>query len=185
VVQLFSIPTGVVLLAALIAAVTDLLRFKVHNILTLPLLVSGLVYHALGGGQAGFTQSLLGALLGFTVLFAFHRLGGIGGGDVKLLAGIGAWLGVVVTFYVFLVSALLAGVYALVLIIAFGKARETWINLQIIWYRIVAVGRHLGAEDCVEVAVRQPDRSRVIPFAAVMALGLITVLVWLGLGGVP
>jgi len=181
--QLPSIPTAVVLLAAVIAGVTDLLRFKVHNRLTIPLLVSGLVYSGVVGGSAGFAQSLLGALLGFAVLFVFHLMGGIGGGDVKLLAGLGAWLGVVVTFYVFLATALLAGLYAVVLILTFGKVHETWINLQIVWHRLVALGRYLGAEDRVEVAVLRPDRSRVIPFAAVMALGLITVLLWLRLGG--
>lgn len=185
-VQLLSIPTGVVLLAAVIAGATDLLRFKVHNLLTLPLLASGLLYYALLDGPEGFVRSLLGALLGFAVLFVFHLLGGIGAGDVKLLAGFGAWLGVAVTFYVFLASALLAGVYALILIVTFGKVRETWINLQIVWHRVVAAGRHLGAEDHVEQALkRPPDRSRLIPFAAVMALGLVAVLVWLGLGGVP
>src|SRR4051812_45954857 len=87
----FQIPAtafSVVLCAALIAAVTDVWKFKVHNALTLPLLLSGLVYHAVVGGMDGFSDSLLGALFGFGVLIVFYAMGGMGAGDVKFMAGI-------------------------------------------------------------------------------------------------
>ena len=40
-------------------------------------------------------------------------------------------------------------------IIACGRVRETWINFQILWYRLAAVGKHLGAEEHVEEEVRR------------------------------
>lgn len=181
--QVLPIPVAVVLLAALAAAVTDLLRFKVHNILTVPLLVAGLVYHATVNGSAGFTNSLLGALLGFSVLIGFYLMGGMGGGDVKLLAAIGAWLGLEYTFYVFIASSLAAGIYALALVIKNHKAAETWLNLRIIWHRLAAIGRHLGAEDRVEAEVNREDRrGRIIPFAAMVALGVIVTFTWVWIG---
>src|SRR5262249_52878067 len=144
-----------------------------------PLLVSGLVYHGMMGGSVGFVQSLLGACLGFAVLFVFHLMGGVGGGDVKLLAAVGAWLGSQLTFFVFLASALAAGVYALGLILTYGRVRDTWVNLQIIWHRVSAIGRYLGADDRLEAEVSRPDRrQRVIPFAAMVALGLVALLVF-------
>jgi len=176
-------------MASLIAALTDLRKFKVHNVLTLPLLLSGLLYHSIVGGlsdagwTAGFLNSLLGVLCGSGILLLFYLMGGMGAGDVKLMAGIGAWLGVQFTFYVFLASSLAAGFYAVVLVVGCGRVRETWVNLKIIWYRVAAIGRHLGAEDRIEAEVNRADRRRrIIPFAAMVAVGIIIVAVWFWLG---
>jgi prepilin peptidase CpaA len=109
----------------------------------------------------------------------FYLLGGMGAGDVKFMAAVGAWLGVALTFYVFLASAIAAGLYALVLIAAFGSARETLLNLQIIGQRVRMFVRHLGAEERIETEVRRVDRHRrIIPFAAMMAVGMVGVLVY-------
>jgi prepilin peptidase CpaA len=145
--QPLNLPALVVLVAALAAAVTDLRAFKIHNLLTLPLLVSGLVYHAAVGGKPGLLDSFLGMLFGFGILFLFYLLGGMGGGDVKLMAGVGAWLGAPLTFVVFVASSLAAGVYALAVVLFTRSGRETWLNLKIVWFRVAAVGRHLGADD--------------------------------------
>jgi prepilin peptidase CpaA len=170
----------------MVAAVTDLWKFKVHNLLTLPLLGTGLVYHGLTGGLDGLAESALGALFGFAILVVFYLLGGMGAGDVKLMAGVGAWLGMPLTFSVFLVSGLAAGIYAVVLILTCGKVRETWVNLQIVWHRLSAIGRHLAADDCVESEVHQAGRRyRVIPFAAMMVLGLVVLLAFAQLAGTP
>ena len=86
------IPCAVVVAAAAVAGVTDIWKFRVYNALTLPLLVAGLVYHGFAEGTPGLVLSVIGMLLGFGVLILFFLLGGYGGGDVKLLAAIGAWL---------------------------------------------------------------------------------------------
>jgi prepilin peptidase CpaA len=173
----------VALVAVLIAAVTDLWKFKVYNLLTVPLLVAGLTCHGIVGGWTGFLNSLLGAGFGFGILFVFYLMGGMGAGDVKLIAGVGAWLGMPLTLYVFITSSLAAGCYALVLIVVYGTAREAMINLQIIWLRLALAGRHFGAEDAVETEVhRAGRRRRIIPFAAMMALGLLALAAWSWLG---
>jgi prepilin peptidase CpaA len=178
------LPVAVILVAALIATATDLRAFKIHNALTLPLLLSGLVYHAAVERGAGLQGSVMGMLFGFALLFPFYLMGGMGGGDVKLMAGVGAWLGVPSTFCVFVVTAAVAGVYALVLILVTGSGRETWTNLKIIWLRVAAVGRHLGGEDRVEAEARRPDRRRrLVPFAAMMTLGIVGALLWAWVAG--
>jgi prepilin peptidase CpaA len=184
------IPILIVLLSSLVAAATDVWKFKVHNLLTLPLLLSGILYHVLvsGSSEAGWTvglfNSLLGILCGAGILFLCYLMGGMGAGDVKLMAAVGAWLGFPLTFYVFVASSLAAGLYAVVLIVACGRVRQTWVNLQIIWHRLAAVGRHLGAEDRIEAEVDRDDRRRrIIPFAAMVAVGIILVAVWCWLGG--
>jgi prepilin peptidase CpaA len=172
------------ILAIGVAAITDVWKFKVHNLLTLPLLVSGLAYHGIMGGWAGFAGSLLGCLCGFFILIAFYVLGGMGAGDVKLMAALGAWLGPLAIANLFIVGALATGIYALALIFIYGRPRETWNNLRIIFYRLAILGRYLGSEDQLETEVNAPDRRRrVVPFAAMMALGLLTLLAWHWLQG--
>jgi prepilin peptidase CpaA len=179
-----TIPTIVVLVAAVVATATDITRFRIHNALTLPLLVSGLIYHALMGGTADFMGSLLGACLGFGTLIAFYVMGGVGAGDVKFLAGIGAWLGIPLTFHVFIASSLAAGVYAVGLILTNQTGREIWIRFQILGHRLWAIGRHLGKDDCVETAVDAEDRRRrVIPFAAMVTVGLLALLLYTWIEG--
>jgi prepilin peptidase CpaA len=182
----FPFPVYVVLAATLVAAATDVWKFKVHNFLTLPLLVSGLLYHGSVGGLAGVGTSLLGILFGFGILFVFYLMGGIGAGDVKLLAAIGAWLGMPFTLFVFLASALAAGVYALGLMLLYDGGRNAWVNLQVLWYRVRILGRHFAAEDRVEFELRRPQhRRRCIPFAAMVALGFIGLLVALWVRRAP
>jgi prepilin signal peptidase PulO-like enzyme (type II secretory pathway) len=69
------------------------------DVLTVPLLITGFCYGTLVGGYAG--DSALGAAFGYLlpalsafVMFKFYR-NEIGGGDVKMLAAVGAWLGVI------------------------------------------------------------------------------------------
>ena len=88
-----SVPLLVVLAAVAVAVVTDLRSFKIYNALTLPLVVWGLAYHGINAGFAGLADSAAGMAVGFGVFFVVFLLGGMGGGDVKLMAGVGAWLG--------------------------------------------------------------------------------------------
>jgi prepilin peptidase CpaA len=172
------------LLAVGVAAITDVWKFKVHNLLTIPLLFSGLVYHGVTGGWEGFAGSLLGILCGFGILIGFYVLGGMGAGDVKLMAALGAWLGPLLTACLFVVSALATGIYAVALIVLYGRVGETWNNLRVAYYRLALLGRHLGSEDRLEEEVNASDRRhRVIPFAAMMALGLSSLLALFWLQG--
>ena len=184
-VQPIFVPLIVVGAAVLVAAVIDFWKFKVYNLLTFPLLLTGVCYHGIMEGSAGVTESLVSAFFGMGVLIVFYTMGGVGAGDVKLLAAVGAWLKLPETFWVFVASSLAAGVYAVVLILYTGRMRETWVNLRILWFRLLAVGRHLGAEDHVETELRREDRrTRVIPFAAMVAVGMLSLgVAWcMGMG---
>ena len=175
--QLVTVPVVVVFIAVLVMAVTDSWKFRVHNALTVPLLISGLIYQGVTAGTPGLANGLLGALFGFSALIVFWTMGGIGSGDVKLLAGVGAWLGLTLTFYVFIASSLAAGVYSIILLLTNRNLRETWVNLQIAWYRLKAVGRYLGSDGEVErAATRAERRQRLVPFAAMVAIGLVVAL---------
>jgi prepilin peptidase CpaA len=177
--QFHVIPASIVLAAAMIAAVMDVWKFKVYNALTMPLLLTGLVYHVIAGGMHGFLGSMAGILSGFAVLFVVYTMGGVGAGDVKLMAAVGAWLGMPLTLYVFVASALASGIYAVVLILLWGSLRETWINLQVVLFRMMALGHHLGADVHLEGEIKRADRRRrLVPFGAMVAVGFAAILAW-------
>ena len=112
-------------------------------------------------------------------MLVFYILGGMGAGDVKLMAGVGAWLGMPLTFHVFLAASLAAGVYALVLLVVQHGVGETLVHLQLSWLRLAAIGRRLGADSRVEDEVKRDDRHRrLIPFAAMILVGIIAALFW-------
>ena len=100
------------------AAVTDLRTQKIPNWLTVTGAVLGLLYHTLAGTQLGFVGSLLGLLVGFSLLLLPFVLGGGGGGDVKLLAGLGAWVGWKLVLVIFAFSACIGLVIAMCVMVA-------------------------------------------------------------------
>ena len=78
----------------------DLDTFLLPDLLTLSLLVIGLIASSLNYISISFASSLLGSMLGFglpwsvnKIYFMWRKHDGFGGGDFKLLAGLGAWLG--------------------------------------------------------------------------------------------
>jgi prepilin peptidase CpaA len=86
---------GVVLCAAAVAMATDIRSRRIPNVLTLPLLLTGLIEAIISrGGLHGLLDALAGCLiLGIPYVLLFLFAGG-GGGDAKLMGAIGAWLGV-------------------------------------------------------------------------------------------
>ncbi len=178
--QAVPFPIAVALAAAAIAAVTDVWKFKVYNLLTFPLLAAGLLYHGMTGGAAGLAASFLGAGAAFFVMIVLYVLGGMGAGDVKFLTALGAWLGLPLTLYVFLAGCIVGGVYSTVLIVWASSMKEVLLNMQILLLKLSSLGRHLSSEDRVgEEMARSDRRRRLVPFSAMMAVGLVATLVWL------
>lgn len=101
----------------LICLLTDLSRRKIYNIVIFPILVFGLVYNFATGGWLGLSQSLMGILVGLAMLIVPFALGGMGAGDVKLMAVIGAVKGPLFIFYTALGMGLAGGVIALAILI--------------------------------------------------------------------
>jgi len=97
------------------AAVEDKRSRRVPNWLSFSLILSGLALAALPWGHIPFEQSIAGCGAGFGMAMLLYLLRGIGAGDVKLLAGIGAWLGVWPVVAVFAVSAVIGMILALAL----------------------------------------------------------------------
>jgi prepilin peptidase CpaA len=75
------------------AVAEDLRRRSVANWLTVPALLAGLGLGAWNGGVRGLLMAVAGSAVGFLLFWICYRLGGLGGGDVKLMAAFGALLG--------------------------------------------------------------------------------------------
>jgi len=172
-----NVPMSIVAVVALIAAVVDVRLFKVHNRLTVPLAVSGLVFHSLQTGWGGFAFSLFGLVVGFASLIVFYAMGGIGAGDVKLMAGVGAWIGAWLTLDVLLIACIAAGVYSLILMISAGGVRHVMTNLSILVFRVRSMAVHFGAVERVEQVVTdvQHRHRRLVPFAAMVLTGIVAI----------
>src|SRR5262245_11919146 len=113
-------PIWVVSVTLVVAAVIDGYKLKVPNWLTFPMIVSGWVYSALYSpyaGWEGLMYSLIGTAVGLALLMPAYAIGGMGAGDVKLLAGIGAWVWGTVTLWAFAVSAIVGGVIAIGMVV--------------------------------------------------------------------
>jgi prepilin peptidase CpaA len=174
-------PEAVPLIAAsvvtVVAATTDLWKFKVYNALTLPTLIGGVFVSWWIGGLSGLGSSLLGAAIGFFVLAAFFALGGVGAGDVKLFAALGAWLGPWPTMQVFAASAMCAGGYALVLCTLSRGVGEAAVQVAVLGHRMISPGLWSKPEVRIDAEVRRDDRRRrLVPFAATTCLGFFAML---------
>jgi prepilin peptidase CpaA len=77
----------------MLACAWDLRTRRIPQALTLGGAAAGLAFHLLSGGWTAGGTSLAGWGLGLAVFLVPFALGGLGAGDVKLMAALGAWLG--------------------------------------------------------------------------------------------
>ena len=84
----------IALLVGIAAIIDDLSRRRISNWIPISAFAAGLVLHGVQNGWRGIGSALLGTVTGAGVFLIFYLLGGMGGGDIKLMAGFGAVLGV-------------------------------------------------------------------------------------------
>ncbi len=103
-------PTSIVVV---VATVMDLRSRRIPNWLVLPFLAAGVVVLTWRYGWHGLEQSLAGAALGLLTFGVLFWMGGMGAGDVKLFAAIGAWIGPGQLFLALVLTGLAGGVMVL------------------------------------------------------------------------
>ena len=96
-----------------VAIVTDLHSRRIPNWLVLPFLPLGVIVSCYLHGWQGLLHSLEGVALGAAIYGFLAVMGGMGMGDVKLVAAIGAWIGPSQLFFALFATALVGGVMAL------------------------------------------------------------------------
>lgn len=95
-----------------IACVFDICSREIPDGIPLVLITTAAIAVGFGWIPLSFAQLVLGVVVGFAITAVFGLAGGLGGGDVKLVAALGAWLGpvalLVVLFWTALMGMLLA-----------------------------------------------------------------------------
>jgi prepilin peptidase CpaA len=164
-----------------VASYTDERTMKVPKWLTLPALGLGLLLSALRGGLLaahampvwlfagpgpvlgvldGLLFALAGLVVGFVLFFGLWVLGFCGGGDVKLFAALGAWLGPALILYVLAVSLVLLS-FCLIAVVGLRLLRGKKLGL--------ATGGQRG---------RTPRSPVIVRFSVVAALATLVVVLW-------
>jgi prepilin peptidase CpaA len=114
---------------AVSACATDVASRRVPNLLTAPAIAAGLAAHALLPNGGGIASALIGLAVGLAVYFPFFALGGMGGGDVKLMAALGTWVGASAVVWTALYGAVAGGVMAVGVALAHGYLRQAFSNI--------------------------------------------------------
>jgi prepilin peptidase CpaA len=108
----------------------DVRTRRIPNYLTLGTAVAGLALNFMTHGLSGLVDGVLGMLLGFACLILPYLWGGMGAGDVKALAALGAWLGPNLTLFLFCYMGIAGGIIAVGYLawhgILWEKAKEGW-----------------------------------------------------------
>ena len=109
----------------LMISVIDFKYYVIPNRLNMVLLLIGYIYHFISG-DLSFIERLWGLTAGFGVLFLLSAIsrGGIGGGDIKLAAVMGFWLGSGGILYALFIGALAGSITGLALILMGIKKRK-------------------------------------------------------------
>lgn len=171
-------PVWVVSVVLVIAAIIDGKILKVPNWLTFPFILCGWLHGTLHGEWAGLGYSLLGTLVGAVLLLVLRAVGGMGAGDVKLLAGVGAWLGAATTWWAFLATAIVGGVMAAVMIATSGQWRKHWAQAHQILNEWVTIR---NPEKLAAIARERKPDMRLLPYGIPMAIGSILYFAFAGM----
>jgi|SRR5579863_5055779 len=172
--QLPAVMQVVLVLIVVTAGVYDLRYRRIPNWLVLVGLVLGFGLNTFLFELQGLKQSALGMGLALAIYFPLYALRAMGAGDAKLMAALGSIVGWKNWIALFVVTAILGGVAAVIVLLFAGRVRKTFWNLG--W--IINEVRHFRApyHSSEELDVRSAKGLR-MPHGAVIALGSIVFLV--------
>jgi len=171
-------PIWLLSIVLVVAAVIDGWKLKVPNWITLPLVLSGWVYSTAYFGWEGLGWSLLGTMVGLALLLPAYAIGGMGAGDVKLLAGVGAWVWATTTLYAFCVSAIIGGVIAVAMVVV----RRDWQYHSIKFWTIVAEIFEIRDPSALSaIAAERKSTMLLLPYGIPIAIGSIAYFLCAGM----
>ena len=166
-------PGAAVLLVGAAACVTDFRSRRIPNMLTFGSSAAAVLFFGVTGGWAGVLASLEGWAVGCLLFLPWFLLGGMGAGDVKLLAALGAWAGPGAAVWMALYAGLAGGVFGVAVAAWHGYLGEMFRNLWglLLFWRVMGVRPH------PELTLRTGRGPR-LPYAFPITVGAVAVL-WL------
>ncbi len=171
-------PVWVVTITLVVAAVIDGWKLKVPNWITFPMILSGWVYSTIFFGWPGLGWSLTGTMVGLGLLLPLYAIGGMGAGDVKLLAGVGAWVWGMATVQAFCVTAIVGAIIAVGMVVL----QKGWAKHQkqfwAIWNEILTIR---DPNQLSAIAADRKSTMLLLPYGIPIAIGTITYFAWMGM----
>lgn len=161
------------LVTATVASVIDLRTSRIPNWLTLGSAAAALVFHAATGEMIGVLHGMSGWIVGLLLFILPFALRGLGGGDVKLLAALGAWLGATDVFWLALYTGIAGGVMALVVAMSRGYTKQAFRNLWL----LLCHWRIAGLKAVPEISLQNSTAPR-LAYAVPTLVGTAAVI-WL------
>ncbi|MCG8539965.1 MAG: A24 family peptidase [Clostridia bacterium] len=161
------IPIFFLLIAVLICGFIDYKTYKIPNDITLPMVVTGIGYHIYLGN---IKFMLVGFIISFAIGFFCWILGGFGAGDLKLMTGIGVWLGA----FSFLQILFLSCLIALIWVIADYRKQNKG-NKELL-KKIFNEIKYLLLFGFSKIQDNKSDLAKPIPFGACLSLATTVVV---------
>jgi prepilin peptidase CpaA len=154
------------------AAAEDLRTRRIRNWLTLCLVVTGVAHSIASSHGPALGQSLLGLLAGFGLPLMLFILGALGGGDVKLLAGVGAWLGATSVIEVFLAAAVVGMVIVLMQCAWNGRLTSLFRNTYVLVISLLHLDK-VGLEQMKLTGQSCRSVDRPLPYAVPVLIAVV------------
>ncbi|MEZ6119884.1 MAG: A24 family peptidase [Pirellulaceae bacterium] len=177
-------PIWVVTITLIVAAVIDGFELKVPNWITFPMIISGWIYSACFAHSWGMVWyeglgwSLVGTVVGLALLLPAYAIGGMGAGDVKLLAGVGAWIHSTHTAYAFAVSVIAGAVLAVLMVLY----RRAWSkHSSQFWMILNEIMTVKDPNKLSEIAAERKSSMLLLPYGIPIAMGTIAYFAWNGM----
>lgn len=184
-------PVWLTTVLLIVAAVIDGIQLKVPNWLTFPMIISGWIYAGVAFGWEGFGWSMAGAFVGLALLLPAYAIGGMGAGDVKLLAGVGAWMYAMLQaaqirtidpatamFYAFVISAAVGAVMAVLMVLY----RKAWKKHSSQFFMILnEITTVKSPTKLSEIAAERKPSMLLLPYGIPIAIGTIAYFFFSGM----
>jgi prepilin peptidase CpaA len=170
---MYRLITLLPMLALLIfAAAQDLRTRRIRNWLTLCLVLTGIAHSLVSPHSISLSESLLGMCGGFAFALVLFLIGAMGGGDLKLLAGIGAWLGPSGFVQVYVAASIIGMVIVLAQCAVKGRLKILVGNTYVLVMNFLHVGE-LGVQQVIETGKRCRSVDRPLPYAVPVLLAVL------------
>jgi len=153
-------------IAALLGAGFDVRSRRIPNFVTAPAFLAGLMLHFWLDGWAGLAASLAAGVLCGALFLIFYLAGGMGAGDVKLIAAAGSLIGLVNSPALLVLTALAGGAMGVAFALVRGRLKATLSNVVV----LASHHQQLGLTPHPDLNVRNATTLR-LPYGLAIAAG--------------
>lgn len=184
--MLVNLSSLILIILILTASFFDVKEKRIPNFLTFPVMIIGLVLNIIMNGLNGVVFSFFGFIMGLIVFFIPFTLGFMGGGDVKLMASIGALKGFKFTMLSTLFSAI-AGIIVVFAYLIYKKKlfsyfRKYFVFVTQVFLRYVhfsdssIIGNKLKKFAYFKKVENVKEEKLYVPYGLAIAIGTLVVL---------